>query len=182
MLTPAPSLPSTSGAQTPAAPASGVSENAFWTIIDPEVARDNPVEDKHRRLVRSHRSGPYDRELKPNAKIRDELAVSRLCPMTTCCLTCPPANLELCPKPAAECGREGLDLEVPLLSRTRQTRSYQVFEIRDLERFVGSEAGSGRTPASMDGNRYRRRVGAVGSKYCGFESKGVRCEATKSSG
>ncbi|KAF8907363.1 atypical/PIKK/PI3K protein kinase [Gymnopilus junonius] len=35
----------------------------------------NPVEDKHRRLVRSHRSSPYDRELKPNAKIRDELAV-----------------------------------------------------------------------------------------------------------
>lgn len=34
---------------------------------------ENPVEDKHRRLVRSHRSSPYDRELKPNAKIRDDL-------------------------------------------------------------------------------------------------------------
>ena len=33
------------------------------------------MEDKHRRLVRSHRSSPYDRDLKPNIKIRDELAV-----------------------------------------------------------------------------------------------------------
>ena len=37
---------------------------------------ENPVEDKHRRLVRSHRSGPLDREMKPNAAIRDELNVS----------------------------------------------------------------------------------------------------------
>ncbi|KAJ6498012.1 atypical/PIKK/PI3K protein kinase [Mycena vitilis] len=48
-------------------------EPHLWAIIDPDVARENPVEDKHRRLVRSHRSSPYDRELKPNAKIRDEL-------------------------------------------------------------------------------------------------------------
>lgn len=37
------------------------------------MVRENPVEAKHRRLVRGHRSGPLDRELKPNAKIRDEL-------------------------------------------------------------------------------------------------------------
>ena len=43
-------------------------------VIDPEITRENPVEAKHRRLVRSHRSGPLDRELKPNAKIRDELS------------------------------------------------------------------------------------------------------------
>ena len=43
-------------------------------IYDPEVgARDNPAENKHRRLVRSHRSGVLDRDLRPNAKIRDEL-------------------------------------------------------------------------------------------------------------
>jgi phosphatidylinositol 3-kinase len=43
-------------------------------IYDPEVgARDNPAESKHRRLVRSHRTGVLDRDLKPNAKIRDEL-------------------------------------------------------------------------------------------------------------
>lgn len=47
-------------------------------MVDPDIAHENPVEDKHRRLVRSHRSSPYDRELKPNAKIRDELAVSEL--------------------------------------------------------------------------------------------------------
>lgn len=41
---------------------------------DPEVgAKDNPAESKHRRLVRSHRTGVLDRDLKPNAKIRDEL-------------------------------------------------------------------------------------------------------------
>ncbi|KAI9676128.1 MAG: Phosphatidylinositol (PI) 3-kinase [Caeruleum heppii] len=45
-------------------------------VYDPEVgARDNPAESKHRRLVRSHRTGVLDRDLKPNAKIRDELNV-----------------------------------------------------------------------------------------------------------
>jgi phosphatidylinositol 3-kinase len=45
-------------------------------IYDPEVGiRDNPAENKHRRLVRSHRTGALDRDLKPNAKIRDELYV-----------------------------------------------------------------------------------------------------------
>lgn len=53
-------------------------DSNLWSIIDPDIARENPVEDKHRRLVRSHRSSPYDRELKPNAKIRDELGVSCL--------------------------------------------------------------------------------------------------------
>ncbi|KAF2144312.1 uncharacterized protein K452DRAFT_267601 [Aplosporella prunicola CBS 121167] len=45
-------------------------------IFDPEVGiRENPAENKHRRLVRSHRTGVLDRDLKPNAKIRDELNV-----------------------------------------------------------------------------------------------------------
>lgn len=48
----------------------------MFTVVDPEIVRENPVEAKHRRLVRSHRNGPLDRELKPNAKIRDELNVS----------------------------------------------------------------------------------------------------------
>lgn len=44
-------------------------------IYDPEVgAKDNPAESKHRRLVRSqHRHGILDKDLKPNAKVRDEL-------------------------------------------------------------------------------------------------------------
>ncbi|TPX10633.1 uncharacterized protein E0L32_008367 [Thyridium curvatum] len=44
-------------------------------VYDPEVgARDNPAESKHRRLVRSqHRQGILDKDLKPNAKVRDEL-------------------------------------------------------------------------------------------------------------
>ncbi|THV02807.1 putative atypical/PIKK/PI3K protein kinase [Dendrothele bispora CBS 962.96] len=46
-------------------------DSHLWSVIDPDISRENPVEDKHRRLVRSHRSGPYDRELKPNAKDRD---------------------------------------------------------------------------------------------------------------
>ncbi|KAI5119006.1 hypothetical protein M0805_004416 [Coniferiporia weirii] len=52
-----------------------LSDATLWQIVDPEVARENPVEDKHRRLIRSHRSGALDRELKPNAKDRDELGV-----------------------------------------------------------------------------------------------------------
>lgn len=51
-------------------------DGSLFTVVDPEIARDNPVEAKHRRLVRSHRSGPLDRELKPNAAVRDELNVS----------------------------------------------------------------------------------------------------------
>lgn len=43
-------------------------------IYDPEVGQaGNPCEDKHRRLIRSHRTGIMDRDLKPNPKIRDEL-------------------------------------------------------------------------------------------------------------
>jgi phosphatidylinositol 3-kinase len=50
----------------------------LWTILDPEMGRENLVEAKHRRLVRSHRTGPLDRELKPDARQRDELNVSVL--------------------------------------------------------------------------------------------------------
>ncbi|PLB37922.1 phosphatidylinositol 3-kinase VPS34 [Aspergillus candidus] len=43
-------------------------------IYDPEMGQTgNPCEDKHRRLIRSHRTGIMDRDLKPNPKIRDEL-------------------------------------------------------------------------------------------------------------
>lgn len=42
-------------------------------IFDAELFQDNPIELKHRKLARSHRTGPLDRELKPNAKIRDEI-------------------------------------------------------------------------------------------------------------
>lgn len=48
----------------------------YSLVLDPDLHRDNPVEAKHRRLVRSHRSGPLDRDLKPNPKIRDELNVN----------------------------------------------------------------------------------------------------------
>ncbi|KOS22507.1 Phosphatidylinositol 3-kinase vps34 [Escovopsis weberi] len=46
-------------------------------VYDPEVGqRDNPAEAKHRRLFRSsHRHGILDKDLKPNAKVRDELNV-----------------------------------------------------------------------------------------------------------
>ncbi|EIM86502.1 atypical/PIKK/PI3K protein kinase [Stereum hirsutum FP-91666 SS1] len=60
---------------TPSISTSFASDPYLWAILDPDAPRDNPVEDKHRRLVRSHRSSPYDRELKPNTKIRDELGV-----------------------------------------------------------------------------------------------------------
>lgn len=60
---------------TPVLPPSFGTDPHLWAVSDPDALRENPVEDKHRRLVRSHRSSPYDRELKPNAKIRDELGV-----------------------------------------------------------------------------------------------------------
>lgn len=56
----------------------GVSDGVGGRLVrvyDPEVGqRDNPAESKHRRLVRSqHRHGILDKDLKPNAKTRDEL-------------------------------------------------------------------------------------------------------------
>ncbi|KAG8823128.1 Phosphatidylinositol (PI) 3-kinase [Serendipita sp. 401] len=45
----------------------------LWAVLDPDMELENPVEDKHRRLVRSHRNGPLDRELKPNPEIRNDL-------------------------------------------------------------------------------------------------------------
>jgi phosphatidylinositol 3-kinase len=43
-------------------------------IYDPEVGfRSNPVEEKHRALMRGHRSALVDRDLKPNARNRDDL-------------------------------------------------------------------------------------------------------------
>ncbi|OAA48578.1 Phosphatidylinositol Kinase [Metarhizium rileyi] len=50
-------------------------ESRLIKVYDPEVGqRDNPAEAKHRRLFRSsHRHGTLDKDLKPNAKVRDEL-------------------------------------------------------------------------------------------------------------
>ncbi|KAJ1567431.1 Phosphatidylinositol (PI) 3-kinase, partial [Cladochytrium tenue] len=45
----------------------------YYLVDDPESMRDNPVENKHRKLARSHRNGPLDRDLKPNPKLRDDL-------------------------------------------------------------------------------------------------------------
>jgi phosphatidylinositol 3-kinase len=59
----------------PATPLLKLSDTSIFPVVDPDVARDNPVEAKHLRLVRSHRSGPLDREMKPNAATRDELNV-----------------------------------------------------------------------------------------------------------
>ncbi|KAI9045304.1 phosphatidylinositol 3-kinase VPS34 [Aspergillus affinis] len=54
----------------------GTDGDSVIRIYDPEVGQTgNPCEDKHRRLIRSHRTGIMDRDLKPNPKIRDELNV-----------------------------------------------------------------------------------------------------------
>lgn len=43
------------------------------TIPDYEVLQENLVENKHHKLARSIRSGVSDRDLKPNASVRDAL-------------------------------------------------------------------------------------------------------------
>ncbi|GAA5828167.1 hypothetical protein JCM5353_007814 [Sporobolomyces roseus] len=65
--------PSTLNPSSSTSAAQAHAEANLFSIVDPEIVRKNPVEAKHRRLVRDHRNGPLDRELKPNAKIRDEL-------------------------------------------------------------------------------------------------------------
>ena len=121
------------------------------------MARENPVEDKHRRLVRSHRSSPYDRELKPNAKIRDELGVSLRAPVVYTHLAdvIVLGNTQLSSIATSHFRGERLDLEVPLLSRKGQAWIDQVFKIGDLERSVGSQASSRRVIAYVDRGRYR---------------------------
>lgn len=47
--------------------------NSMVIVYDPDSQNVNPAETKHRRLVRSHRNGPLDRELKPSPRIRDML-------------------------------------------------------------------------------------------------------------
>lgn len=122
------------------------------------MERENPVEDKHRRLVRSHRSSPYDRELKPNAKIRDELGVSVWALVIN---TLSPISLLGNPKlpsfSTSHLGGERPDLEVPLLSRKGQAWVDQVPKIGHLEGSIGSQASGRRVITRVDGSRYRRR-------------------------
>ncbi|EFP90774.2 Phosphatidylinositol (PI) 3-kinase [Puccinia graminis f. sp. tritici] len=76
---PAPSLPSTLSAVTQ--PAAGNTSALYsphhladiFTVVDPDMVHDNPIESKHTRLHRSHRNGPLDRELRPEKSVRDVL-------------------------------------------------------------------------------------------------------------
>uniref|UniRef100_A0A8C5XZU7 Phosphatidylinositol 3-kinase catalytic subunit type 3 n=1 Tax=Microcebus murinus TaxID=30608 RepID=A0A8C5XZU7_MICMU len=44
-------------------------------VPDPQMSMENLVESKHHKLARSLRSGPSDRDLKPNAATRDQLNI-----------------------------------------------------------------------------------------------------------
>lgn len=57
-------------------------EKDIVTIQDPEISLDNLVEQKHHKLARSARSGISDRDLKPNATIRNQLNAIVNCPST----------------------------------------------------------------------------------------------------
>lgn len=113
--------------QTPATPsisASFIGDTSLWSVVDPDIAHENPVEDKHRRLVRSHRSSPYDRELKPNANIRDELGVRAFLILTSLVIINKSliyymditVDLELLPESSVDVRRERSHLEIPVLS------------------------------------------------------------------
>ena len=78
ILKPPPEVQFGPGIQVPAEQDEYGDQNAppLIRLYDPELgAKDNPAENKHRRLVRSHRTGIMDRDLRPNPKIRDELNV-----------------------------------------------------------------------------------------------------------
>jgi phosphatidylinositol 3-kinase len=76
ILKPPPEVQFGPGINAPGESAGGLN-NRLIQVYDPEVgALDNPAESKHRRLVRTqHRHGVLDKELKPNAKVRDQLNV-----------------------------------------------------------------------------------------------------------
>lgn len=131
----------------------------LWSVVDPDIAHENPVEDKHRRLVRSHRSSPYDRELKPNAKIRDELGVSSM--IHTCVyqrVTRSPllffllGYIKLFPESTLDIRREGYDLEIQILPCEGEERPNQIFEVGRMARFVRSKASCGRITSYVDRN------------------------------
>lgn len=42
-------------------------------VVDPEQFRENPIDRKYRRLIRGAERGLFDKDLKPNAKTRDDL-------------------------------------------------------------------------------------------------------------
>jgi phosphatidylinositol 3-kinase len=71
--------PSTTTSSIPLAPPTPLETELanVFKIYDPDADRENLVEAKHRRLVRSQRTGRWDRELKPDARSRDELNVRR---------------------------------------------------------------------------------------------------------
>lgn len=48
-------------------------ENTLVMVHDPEALKSNLVEEKHRKLVRSHRNGALDKYLIPSPRIRDAL-------------------------------------------------------------------------------------------------------------
>lgn len=48
----------------------------LWKMYDPDAWRENPVESKHRKLLRSQRLGDEGRDLKPGPVERDRLNVS----------------------------------------------------------------------------------------------------------
>ncbi|KAH3663922.1 hypothetical protein WICMUC_005861 [Wickerhamomyces mucosus] len=59
----------------PITDAAKVNTGSFTTVklFDPEQYLSDPIEQKYRKLERSHKEGHFDRDLKPTAKIRDEL-------------------------------------------------------------------------------------------------------------
>ena len=63
--------------QTTALPADLLATDShLWRIYDPDAWRENPVEIKHRKLLRSQRLGDEGKDLKPSPADRDRLSVS----------------------------------------------------------------------------------------------------------
>lgn len=135
-LTPSSSIPATATPLAPTAPTpfsfSQPGETHLFTIVDPEIARENPVEAKHRRLVRSHRNGPLDRELKPNAKIRDELNVRPRFLTLSCSPTEPSISQEILRYPPTQ------TLTAPQRDLVWQFRFYLTRDKRALTKFLKS--------------------------------------------
>ena len=57
---------------------SSIAKGGIMKVWDPEALRkDNPCETKHMMLVRSQRHAASDKDMKPNARIRDQINVRR---------------------------------------------------------------------------------------------------------
>jgi hypothetical protein len=85
----------------------------LWRTYDPDAWRENPIETKHRKLLRSQRLGDEGKDLKPGPVDRDRLNVSLNGRDELIS-----GNIQTTPNSFPFRSRQGPTLEIPILALT----------------------------------------------------------------